>query len=311
MRAGSAARAAPHTLAGAYALDALGRHDRARFRRHVARCKECARELDDLREAAAKLAAAVSTRPGAAMKHRVLAVAARTRQLAPAMKQPPAGWRARPSRGGLAGLAGRQLAARRPAGRQPAGRQPAARRPAGRQLAAWRPAGRQLAALYGRAWLPRLVTALAAVALVVSATFWLARSGASSSQRPGDSRPVAAVLNAPDAAMFHARITTGGTATVVMSHRERRLVFTAAGLRALPGSKCYELWLMGRRGDRPAALAGPGHAHWTGVLPMPKHGMTGPVAASGLRPGDRLGLSVEPASGSASPTSAMIMVVNL
>jgi hypothetical protein len=35
------------------------------------------------------------------------------------------------------------------------------------------------------------------------------------------------------------------------------------------------------------------------------------VAASGLRPGDRLGLSVEPASGSAAPTSAMIMVVTL
>ncbi len=39
--------------------------------------------------------------------------------------------------------------------------------------------------------------------------------------------------------------------------------------------------------------------------------MTGPVITPGLKPGDRLGLSVEPASGSRQPTSAMIMVVTL
>jgi hypothetical protein len=52
--------------------------------------------------------------------------------------------------------------------------------------------------------------------------------------------------------------------------------------------------------DRPAAL-----------LPMPSHGMTGPVVASGLRPGDRLGLSVEPASGARRPTSPMLLVLAL
>lgn len=39
--------------------------------------------------------------------------------------------------------------------------------------------------------------------------------------------------------------------------------------------------------------------------------MTGPVIAPGMEPGDRLGLSVEPASGSRQPTSAMIMVIAL
>jgi len=264
-------RAAPHTLAGAYALDALDGRDRASIRRHVANCQECAREADDLREAAAKLAAAVSVNPSAAMKHRVLAAAARTRQLAPTMQQPPAACPARSGRRGVTWWPGR----------------------------------------YGRAGLPRLVTAVTAVALVVSAAVWLALPAGSPSQRPGDGHAVAAVLNAPDAAMLHARITTGGTATVVMSHHENMLVFTAAGLRALPGSKRYELWLLGRRGDRPAPLAGPGSAGRAGMLPLPRRGMTGPVAASGLRPGDRLGLSIEPASGSPAPTSAMIMVVTL
>ncbi len=34
---------------------------------------------------------------------------------------------------------------------------------------------------------------------------------------------------------------------------------------------------------------------------MPKHGMTGPVVASGLRAGDRLGLTVEPSHGIPAP----------
>ena len=78
------------------------------------------------------------------------------------------------------------------------------------------------------------------------------------------------------------------------------LVFAAAGLPTLPASQCYELWLMGTHGDRPAVL-----------LPMPSHGMTGPVIARGLRRGDQLGLTVEPASGAPSPTSAMILVLTL
>ena len=68
----------------------------------------------------------------------------------------------------------------------------------------------------------------------------------------------------------------------------------------LPGSQCYELWLMRPGADRPA-----------GLLPMPKHGMTGPVVAAGLRTGDRLGLTVEPAHGTRRPTSPMILVLAL
>jgi len=47
------------------------------------------------------------------------------------------------------------------------------------------------------------------------------------------------------------------------------------------------------------------------VLPMPSRGMSGPVVASGLRSGDRLGLSVEPAGGSRRPTSPMLLVLAL
>jgi anti-sigma-K factor RskA len=118
--------------------------------------------------------------------------------------------------------------------------------------------------------------------------------------QPAVGHDVATVLTAPDLAVLTGRVRTGGTATVMMSRQDRMLVFAAAGLRALPGSQRYELWLMEPGADRPA-----------GLLPMPKHGMSGPVVAAGLRTGDRLGLTVEPAHGSRRPTGPMILVLTL
>ena len=47
------------------------------------------------------------------------------------------------------------------------------------------------------------------------------------------------------------------------------------------------------------------------MLPAGHHGMTGPVIASGLRSGDDLALTVEPADGSAHPTTSMMLDVVL
>jgi len=57
---------------------------------------------------------------------------------------------------------------------------------------------------------------------------------------------------------------------------------------------------MGPGGDKPAAM-----------LPEPQHDMTGPVLASGLKAGDHLGLTIEPAGGSPHPTSAVILLLTL
>jgi anti-sigma-K factor RskA len=92
----------------------------------------------------------------------------------------------------------------------------------------------------------------------------------------------------------------GGSATIVMSHTRHALVFTAADLRALPASRGYELWLIGPSGDRAV-----------GMLPPARHGMTGPVVASGLRGGDRLALTAEPAGGTSRPTAPMMLDVRL
>jgi len=254
-------RPEPHTLAGAYAMDALDGQDRARFERHLERCEECTREVAGLHEATARLAGAAAVRPPDALKEVLLAETARTRQL------PPVTHGASPV-----------TARRAPA-------------------APGRPAR-----LRARLRAPRLAVVLAGVAVLAAVAVWASGTAARSSP-PAQSpvgHDVATVLTAPDLAVLSGRVRTGGTATVMMSHQDRMLVFAAAGLRALPGSQCYELWLMGPGADRPA-----------GLLPMPKHGMSGPVVAAGLRTGDRLGLTVEPAYGTRRPTSPLILVLAL
>ena len=190
-----------HTLAGAYALDALPEGDRARFERHLVRCRACAREQRELREATARLALVFSA---------VLLAAA---------------------------------------------------------------------------------AAFGAIALTAEHTVGAARQG---------DHMIAEVLNAPDAVLATSRVEDGGAATIVMSHRDHALVFTTAGLPPLPADRRYQLGLMGPRGDRPA-----------GLLPAPHEGMTSPVIATGLAVGDWVGLTVEPAAGSAHPTTKPILMLSL
>jgi Anti-sigma-K factor rskA, C-terminal/Putative zinc-finger len=85
-------RADPHTLAGAYALDALGGPDRARFERHLSACPSCSQETRGLREAATRLAASTAARAPDGLRDRVLAAAARTRQHPPAVAQLRSAW---------------------------------------------------------------------------------------------------------------------------------------------------------------------------------------------------------------------------
>ncbi|MET7867676.1 anti-sigma factor [Micromonospora taraxaci] len=71
-----------HTLAGAYALDAVDDLERVAFERHLAECEPCRVEVTELRETAARLAdetAVEATSRG--LRERTLAQVARTPQL--------------------------------------------------------------------------------------------------------------------------------------------------------------------------------------------------------------------------------------
>lgn len=253
-----------HSLAGAYALNAVTSADRARFEQHLARCPACAQEQRSLHETTALLAAAVAIEPPADLVERAVAAAARTRQL-PSATAEAGTWRS-------------------------ARRAHRARRWTPVLRGAWQAVPRRLPQALAAALL-----AVAAASAVIAVTAEH-RLGAAQSR----DQAIAEVLTAPDAVLVTSRVKAGGTVTVVTSHRDHSLVFTAAGLPRLPFGHCYELWLMGPRGDRSA-----------GMLPAPHKGMTSPVTATGLAAGDWIGLTVEPAGGSAHPTSTPILMLNV
>ena len=137
--------------------------------------------------------------------------------------------------------------------------------------------------------------ALAIAAGVAIGTHYADQQGQRSQQR---ARLVAEVLGAPDAVMRTAPVSTGGMAIVVTSRREHMGVFIARGLPALPRARSYEVWLMGPHGEHPA-----------GLLTVRAKGMAGPVVIGPMSPGDMVGLTVEPASGSLRPTSVPVVMI--
>lgn len=69
-----------HTLAGAYALNAIDDLDRVRFDRHLDECPACAAELAELTETVAALSTAFDEAPPAGLRSAVLARVASTPQ---------------------------------------------------------------------------------------------------------------------------------------------------------------------------------------------------------------------------------------
>ncbi len=149
---------------------------------------------------------------------------------------------------------------------------------------------------------PRLVTAVAAVAVIAAAVLGglLAATRGQLDSVQARNQEIAAVLAAPDARAVSAPAVGGGSATVVVSRSEDKIVFTSSGLRVLPAAKVYELWLIGAGGARPA-----------GLLPEPSDGTTAPVLASGLAAGDKVGVTVEPSGGTSRPTTTPILLMPL
>ncbi len=221
----------PHTLAGAYAMDAICGEDRARFERHLARCAECAQEIASLREATARLATATAQTPPSGLKQQVMAAAAATRQRSPVTVDVPA----------------RSVGVR----------------DARIRTGAW------FRSLAWRARLVVAAAAVATVAVFGVAVVFGFSNGTMRhqlSQAQASSQQVAAVLTARDATMMTRTVRGGGTVTIVMSHSMHALVFTAAGLHPLPASRDYELWLIGSAGDRPVGMFPQASDHMVGPV---------------------------------------------
>ena len=140
--------------------------------------------------------------------------------------------------------------------------------------------------------LPRLAAALAAASLVVVVALGITQSDGTATAGAAISR----VVTAPDARTQTMRTSAGGTVTVIVSARQQAAVVSATGMRSLPPAQTYQLWVIGPDGARSAGL-------------LPRTGRAGPVLASGVEPGDRIGITVEPAGGTSGPTTTPVIAV--
>jgi anti-sigma-K factor RskA len=238
-----------HTLAGAYALDAVNDIERAAFTRHVAGCESCAQDVAELRATAARLADATWSAPPPGMRAAVLARATRTRQEAPGARE----------------------------------------------------RDRTAVAAAQRRW--RRWTA-AAVAAGIIAVGGAAASYAIQEQRVRDERAAAEearaeaaaiqdVLRAPDATLRRHAASTSGTVTVVDAPSRDAAVVLLDALPTPGAHKAYQLWL-GHGGAMTSA----------GVLAA---GQTSALIPR-LGNADAVGVSLEPAGGSAQPTDVVGLV---
>ncbi|MFD4759094.1 anti-sigma factor domain-containing protein [Streptomyces sp. NPDC058439] len=106
------------------------------------------------------------------------------------------------------------------------------------------------------------------------------------------------VLAAPDAKASSGAMTGGAKGTIVVSRTANRAVFMASGMQQPPGDKVYQLWFDDHGSMRSAGLMDSTATSDALVLDGPVDGASG------------IGITVEPAGGSAQPTSAPMALMN-
>src|SRR5262249_17366003 len=110
---------------------------------------------------------------------------------------------------------------------------------------------------------------------------------------------IRAVMEAPDARWLVAPLSGGGSMPVASSPGLRDGVVLGERLPRLDRAHDYQLWMVDRAGSARSAhvlIAGTGAPS------------TGPNLVHGLRPGDRIAITEEPAGGSRQPTSPPLAV---
>ena len=145
--------------------------------------------------------------------------------------------------------------------------------------------------------LPRLALAacVAATAAFGSVAAWQYQSAEDAKQQSQRAQQrsdqLAEVLSAPDATAARSALPDGARGRVVVSPSQDRAVFLASGLSKPPDGKVYQLWFADGDAMRPA-----------GVMEEPTASkavlMQGSVGTA-----EGMGITVEPAGGSAQPTS--------
>ena len=139
---------------------------------------------------------------------------------------------------------------------------------------------------------PRRLAVLAAAASVAAAlALGITQLTAQHQLDQARATAIARVVTAPDAHVDTAR-AAGGSVTVVTSIRLHEAVVSTSGMASLPSGRVYQVWVMSPSGARSAGL------------------MQGSsLLASAVRTGDQIGITVEPAGGTARPTTTPVAVL--
>jgi anti-sigma-K factor RskA len=150
-------------------------------------------------------------------------------------------------------------------------------------------------------WYNRPVFGIAAVAAAVALIFGSIGVGSLVSQNSNSSQQadaLAAISSASDVQRAAAPVSTGGTATLVWSAKLGKSVLIGKDLKALRSGKTYELWYINAGGvATPAGL-------------FQSNGKNTVQELSGrMTAGDTIGVTVEPAGGSKSPTTKPIVAI--
>jgi anti-sigma-K factor RskA len=103
--------------------------------------------------------------------------------------------------------------------------------------------------------------------------------------------PLNQVVRADDVREASVPVSAGGTATVLISSSKDAVVVRMNGVPAPPAGKVYQMWLIPKDGSAPLSQ---------GL--MDEAALSKPAVVKGISSAASLGITVEPAGGSASPT---------
>jgi anti-sigma-K factor RskA len=143
-----------------------------------------------------------------------------------------------------------------------------------------------------------LVAAAAAVALFVGGTaVGIAVGNGSGTSVTEQASAFAQISAAPDAERTTAKVTGGGSATLVFSHDLGKSAMVVDGAPPPPDGKTYQLWYI-RGGDAISAglMSHSKAADWQ-------------VLDGSMKAGDTVGLTVEPSGGSNKPTTKPVVLI--
>jgi len=270
-----------HHLSGAYAVDALDDSERASFEQHLAVCPDCRAEVAELSATAHALAALSDTTPPPSLRASVLSGISRVRPLPPLDADA----------GGPAPAVVTAAVPPTPTGARPSDPDVGEAVP---MEVADEPAGGQVVPIRRRrtAW---FTAAAAAAVITIGGLAWSPWSDDS-----GSSSPLGSVTAAADAMKVSS--TKGSLTTeVVYSKQLGKAAISVTGLPPAPDGKTYQTWYIGADGSATSA----------GLLTADPDGHGSMLLQGDPNKAANVGVTLEPAGGSAQPTTDPLVVLAL